>query len=229
MPGLVENTTRRGRRVFGAIPRIASSNHLINSYLKKEGLKKLNIGCGHNSLEGWLNIDYFPEIPSVAHFDARKRFPLPSAAFDYVFCEHMIEHVVYQDGLRMLSEAYRVLKPKGRIRVSTPDLKFLVELYSADKTHVQSDYINWSAERFTPNGLKTDTFVINNFVRAWGHRFIYDKKTLRHSLETTGFTQIEQFSINQSNDPELNHLENAARMPDGFFQLESLTLEATKP
>lgn len=227
--GLIETGKRRACRVIHAMPRILNSQHLINAYLKDGSAKKLNIGCGHNALPGWLNVDYFPEIPHVAHFNAAKAFPLPPDTFDYVFCEHMIEHVVYEDGLNMLKECFRVLKPKGRIRVSTPDLKFLVDLYSENKTRLQTDYINWATGRFIPADFKSDTFVINNFVRDWGHRFIYDRKTLSRALEASGFVHVESFAINQSNDAELRNLENDSRMPEGFFQLESFTLEATKP
>jgi hypothetical protein len=70
--------------------------------------------------------------------------------------------------------------------------------------------------------------VINNFVRNWGHLFIYDEKTLRHSLETAGFAEVESFRLNESNDPNLRNLENEKRMPEGFLQFESFTLEAVK-
>ena len=58
---------------------------------------------------------------------------------------------------------------------------------------------------------------------------IYDPKTLARSLEMAGFVAIEHFDINRSNDAALMDLENPSRMPPGFLQLESFTLEATKP
>ena len=61
--------------------------------------------------------------------DITKKFPFVSSTFDYVFSEHMIEHIKYQDGLKMLNESFRVLKPSGKIRISTPDLQFLLDLY----------------------------------------------------------------------------------------------------
>ena len=75
--------------------------------------------------------------------------------------------------------------------------------------------------------------VFNNFIRNWGHLFIYDKETMTHSLTAAGFVNIEQFSINDSKDVELKNLENEARrikkgMSPGFLQLESMTFEGTK-
>ena len=63
------------------------------------------------------------------YLDATQTFPLPDCSFDYIFSEHMIEHVTYQNGKRMILECYRVLKPGGLLRISTPDLSFLVDLY----------------------------------------------------------------------------------------------------
>ena len=101
---------------------------LVRDYLRQHGPKKLHLGCGQNAIPGWLNTDYYPRRQDILHLDATKPFPLPAESFDYVFSEHMIEHITYHDGLTMLKESRRVLKPGGRIRISTPDLKFLIEL-----------------------------------------------------------------------------------------------------
>ena len=45
----------------------------------------------------------------------------------------MIEHLKYSDGQNMLKESFRVLKPKGKIRISTPDLQFLIDLTKRKK------------------------------------------------------------------------------------------------
>jgi hypothetical protein len=43
-----------------------------------------------------------------------------------------------------------------------------------------------------------ETFVINNFVRDWGHTFIYDEKTLRGAMTSVGFAQITKFDLQES-------------------------------
>lgn len=201
---------------------------LVSRYLDKNGTRKLHIGCGGNVLDGWLNSDYFPKNPMVIHLDATRQFPFASDTFDYIFSEHMIEHIKYFEGVHMLKECSRTLKPGGRIRISTPDLQFLISLYSEEKSDLQRDYINWACDTFVRNDVKNDTMVINNFVRDWGHLFIYDEKTLRKALETAGFVDIMAFKINESNDVALRGLENESRMPAGFLKLESFTLEARK-
>jgi predicted SAM-dependent methyltransferase len=141
----------------------------------------------------------------------------------------MIEHIPYAKGNNMLRESFRVLKNGGRIRITTPDLAFLISLYRADKSELQKEYI-WRSPQLFPDiyPLGQDTFIINGFVRAWGHEFIYDEKVLRHSLEAAGFKEITSLDLNKSEIAELNELENERRMPAGFLQLESFTLEGIK-
>jgi predicted SAM-dependent methyltransferase len=199
------------------------------SYLNAPGLKKLHLGCGGNVLPGWLNTDLEPVVPGVLPLDLTQTFPFPDGTFDYVFSEHVIEHLSYAHGQLMLRQCHRVLKPGGRLRVSTPDLAFLVGLYSPEKSELQRRYIKWATKQFIPGApYAEDTFVINNFVRDWGHTFIYDEKVLRDSLRNAAFQSIERCELKESPDPNLRGLENETRLPPGFLALETLTLEVVK-
>ena len=224
VPGAVP-TYRNLRNIRNAV----ASKRAISDYLATHATRKLHIGCGENVLPDWLNSDFRPYRNDVVHLDATKPFPLPDKSFESVYSEHMIEHVTYANGLKMLVECHRILQPGGFIRISTPDLQFLVELYASTKSKLQEDYIRWTAIRFLENIEPTDTVVINNFVRAWGHQFIYDRKTLARSLEQVGFDDVRVCALNESEHPELRGLENEARMPPGFLRLESLILEARRP
>lgn len=200
----------------------------IRAHLGAE-TRKLHLAAGSNVLPGWLNSDIYSS-PGVVYVDATKRLPFGENVFDYVFNEHMIEHISYSKALDFLAEVYRVLKPGGKLRVATPDLLFLIELYRQDKSPLQAAYIEWATDRFAESvGAYADTFVINNFVRDWGHTFIYDEKVLQSAMEKVGFADVVRRRVNQSDDEALRGLENDNRMPEGFLELESLILEGTKP
>jgi predicted SAM-dependent methyltransferase len=206
-----------------------SEKTYVASHLSATIPSKLHLGCGFNVLPGWLNTDYYPPKDGTVHLDATSPYPWPDNTFDFIFSEHMIEHVPYAAGRRMLEECFRVLKPGGRIRISTPDLKFLISLYDATQD-IQRAYIEWSTKRFISWAPEAaDTFVINNFVRDWDHAFIFDEKTLAKAMTGAGFDTLSRCLLRESASPELRDLENDTRMPDGFLQLETLTLEATKP
>jgi predicted SAM-dependent methyltransferase len=211
-------------RKFGSIDR-----QLLVDYLNQNEIRKLHIGCGFNPLDGWLNSDYKPAPFNILRLDATQPFSIENNEFDYVFSEHMIEHISYSEGLLMLTECFRILRKNGTIRVSTPNLPFLIDLYKNEKSNQQIEYIKWATDNFiTETDYYDDTFVINNFVRDWGHRFIYDEKTLRSSLEKAGFTKITRCDLNQSEKNSLRNLENEERMPAGFLKLETLILEGKK-
>jgi len=198
-------------------------------YLAESSAPKLHIGCGDRLLTGWLNTDYEPELPLVMHLDAREHFPFKDETFDHIYSEHVIEHMSYWDGVKMLTECFRVLKISGKIRISTPDLAFLIDLTRRDKSDLQRAYIKWAANTFTPGAPDdNEVFVINNFVRNWGHTFIYDENTLRGAMTGAGFTTITKCNQHESTDPALRNLENEKHLPPHFLRLETLTLEGSK-
>jgi predicted SAM-dependent methyltransferase len=203
---------------------------LANAYLnEKNERKRLHIGCGGNVLPGWLNSDYYPRSPSILYIDATEQFPFGDGIFDYIFSEHMIEHVPLTDGFSMLRECHRVLRKGGRIRISTPDLRFVVSLYTDEPSELQKQYINWSTKEFANWAPYPDArYVVNNFVRDWGHQFIYDEETLRFAMQKAGFADVIRCKLQSSECEYLRKLENETRMPKGFLALETLTLEATK-
>ncbi|MEI8350450.1 MAG: methyltransferase domain-containing protein [Candidatus Omnitrophota bacterium] len=211
------------RRILGI------DKKLVAAYTGQHSVKKIHLGCGDHELCGWLNTDSSP-LPKVVYLDATKTFPFPDGTFDYVFSEHLIEHMNYAKGLHMLSQCYRILKPGGRIRIATPDLGFLIALCATNLSGLQQQYIKWMMDTYMPEVVQYDAvFVVNYFFRNWEHCFIYDEKTLRWVLEHSGFTAIARHNVGSSQVQELKGIENQARMPAGFLALETIVLEAVKP
>jgi predicted SAM-dependent methyltransferase len=203
---------------------LGGDKRIIRRYLAQHEVKKLQLGCGPNIFEGWLNSDYFPRLSSAICLDTTSTYPFEDETFDYIFSEHMIEHVSYEKGQLMLRECLRVLKDGGKIRISTPDLAFLIALYQTDKSDLR-EFIRWSTEEFVEGApFCEDTFVINHFFRGWGHMFLYDEKVLHFCLKNAGFERITKCALNQSEDEVLRNLENGSRSE----RPETLILEATK-
>jgi predicted SAM-dependent methyltransferase len=203
----------------------------IANYLKTTGTKKLHLGTSNNVLEGWLNTDIFLNSKSVVYLDATRRFPFDDATFEYVMAEHMIEHIDYAAAQIMLHECFRVLKPGGRIRLATPDLKVLLALHSTDKTEIQRRYVDWIVSRVLPTaGERQDVFVINNAFRAWGHQFLYDHDTLLRAVATAGFQNVRFYQSGVSDDTHLKGIESHGRevQAEDMVQFETMVVEASK-
>lgn len=99
---------------------------------------KLNLGCGHNKLDGYCNVDVVSDYSPDAVVDLEK-FPWPwkDSTVDEIALCHVLEHLgesrdIY---LGVWKEMYRVLKPNGRVHITVPH--WLHENFAHDPTHVR--------------------------------------------------------------------------------------------
>lgn len=191
----------------------------------------LFIGSGAMMLDGWLCTDLVPVRRAVVYLDATRRWPMPSASFRYITCEHMIEHVPYEAGLQVLSEAHRVLQRDGVLRISTPNLDVFRLLPDSDDPDVQ-DYIRWSNRTFGSAAQRVDeaspVHVMNRIMHAFGHIYLYDEETLRRVLTRAGFREVVRCEPGMSRHAELVGVDRHADLiGDTANRIESLILEAT--
>ena len=204
----------------------------IRTYLKTHQTRKLHLGAEFNFLEGWLNTDLYPKSSQFVFLDVTKNFPFEDQTFDYIFSEHMIEHLAYAEGVFMLHECYRVMKPNGTIRLATPDLEVIIGLYSPKKSELEHKYIKHVTDRFLGeiNDYR-EAFVINNAFRGWGHQFIYDHATLQKVLQEAGFIDVTCYVSGESNDPNLRGIEFHHKVVENeeMNQFETMVLEAKRP
>ncbi len=205
---------------------------IVRRYLAAHPIAKLQIGAGPSRNPEWLNTDISASYsPGSMFMDATKPFPVEDGSFDYIFSEHMIEHVSYAQGTFMLKECRRALKPGGRIRIATPDLHRLLGLFSPEKNGIEERYIRWTTDHFFPEVPDYhETFVLNNAFRNWGHQFIYDEATLRRALELAGFVDIVRYEPGVSDDPHLRGIEQHGEeiRDEEINRFETMVLEARR-
>jgi predicted SAM-dependent methyltransferase len=213
----------------------------IRRYLDGHDVKKLELGAGEHPLPGWLCTDIDPTLSRspaaggapVVFLDATRRFPFADGTFDYVFSEHMVEHLSYDAARFMLAECRRVLRPQGVLRIATPDLERLLALYEhrRDPAPDETAYVTWVARTFfaDPNRA-TAPFVLNNAFRAWGHQFLFDEETLRALLADAGFVKARRVAVGESQHVHLRGLERHACAvgDEAMTSFETLVLEAEK-
>lgn len=205
----------------------------IHRYLESHRVRKLQIGAGPTVIDGWLVTDLEPQSKQgTIYLDATQPLPFDDTCLDYVYSEHMIEHITFEQGRRMLAECFRVLRPGGSIRIATPDLRVLIELFAANPQPAQLKYIAWTTDKFIPDaGVYNPVFVLNNAVRAWGHQFLYDKPLLARALSEAGFDEIRDYRPNESGDPELRGIERHGlhHHSEEMNAFETFIMEARRP
>ncbi|MFX0036490.1 MAG: methyltransferase domain-containing protein [Candidatus Hermodarchaeota archaeon] len=93
---------------------------------------KLNVGCGNDIREGWINLDIIKsEGVDVVHDLNKIPLPFEDNSFDYILCKDVLEHVNY---VTLMNELHRTLKKGGILRIRVPH--FTSKSNYADPTHI---------------------------------------------------------------------------------------------
>jgi predicted SAM-dependent methyltransferase len=190
--------------------------------------KKLHLGCGNHLLKGWLNSDILEIEEGMVFIDVREKLPFEKNCLDFIFSEHLLEHLTHEEGVHLIAECFRTLKSGGVLRLSTPDLAFLIDLYVSNDLE-NRDYIHWAFDVYWPRREQSKALALNYYLTSWGHKCIYDYDLLRATFHKAGFKDIRKAKVGESHIPELRGLEGHGRaITERWNRKESLVVEATK-
>lgn len=107
----------------------------VAKFRKYDSLK-LNVGCGEAKYFGWVNIDIEPGADLV--MDVRKGLPFDDNSVDFIYNEHLLEHLAFEEGEKVLREFKRCLKKAGVLRIAMQDLDWVIQENNKD-----FKYQNW--------------------------------------------------------------------------------------
>ena len=100
---------------------------------------KLNLGCGFDKRDGWLNVDSFAECDPDQMLDSEQTpWDLPDNAFEHVRLKHVLEHVGQDFTVfaAVMREIYRVTAPGGLVEIHVPHVRH--DTFWSDPTHVRA-------------------------------------------------------------------------------------------
>lgn len=211
---------------------------------------KLNLGASIEELqpewlgislwegnEKFINIDnlqkYTPTNGYAFYYDLTQPLPFEDNSIEVIFSSHFIEHIHLIEAQQLIKESYRVLKPGGIIRFITPDMDIWVDkLYNTDEVFFkkyQQIITKHFGEWHEFSKLTTPLQMLNCMLFAWGHKWMWDFKTLKEEFNKVGFQKIEKKNYLESNIPDINNIENC--LPPKLIanrNMESLFIEAQK-
>ena len=110
-----------------------------------EEVINLNLACGNTRMTGFIGVDITPgERVDVVH-DLKKPLPWKDETVSIIFASHIIEHFWYHELDTILKDWCRVLKPKGKLDIWTPNFRMLIKLREAPDKVLNSAmlYMNW--------------------------------------------------------------------------------------
>src|SRR5260221_267479 len=100
---------------------------------------KLNLGCGQNHLEGYVNIDKAPRAkPDVLHDLEEFPWPFEDSSIEEVVLNHVLEHLGADPDvfIAVFIELYRICKKGALVRIAVPDPRH--DHFYGDPTHVRA-------------------------------------------------------------------------------------------
>ncbi len=185
--------------------------------LKKEQTNLLNLCCGTNKFEGWVNADFLKDLKFWNKSNKQMewmldlRLPLncDDDVWDGVFSEHTLEHLYPMQVLNLLKELNRTMKPGAWLRIAVPDLKKYVSYYC--EKDVDEKFAEWS----------TGCEAIRSLTQNYLHVSVWDSQLLGNFLQESGFVNIKEVSFMEGSD-ELLLKDSRHR------KWESLYIEAQK-
>jgi predicted SAM-dependent methyltransferase len=188
---------------------------------------RVNIGCGSNPTQGWINLDVTSHT-GVYFWDCRSGLPFSDGAVAAIYSEHCFEHLDLEREARpFLRECLRCLSPGGVVRIVVPDAGAYLRAYSGlwellAKMRPLHRTANGWRDPWLGEVYQTKMQFMNAIFRqGYDHKYAYDNETLILVMREAGFRDavVQQFGI--SLDPKMAPDSNDRRT-------ESLYVEAVK-
>jgi predicted SAM-dependent methyltransferase len=207
------------------------------------GTGGLNIGCGSNVVEGWVNCDRlfgtlafrlgraigWPRYRKCRGvkclgLDARRRLPFTDGSVDAIYEQHMLYAFELADTQHFFRECYRVLRTGGILRVNEDDLRTIASSY-LEGTQQLIGHVNRSSF-VRAVGIVYPADALSALFKRWRSlRWFYDAQSLAGHLAEAGFHPVEAAGFRQSRIADIAILEKDNRENP----LGQVWLEAIKP
>jgi len=196
---------------------------------------KLNLGCGFQTPDGWVNVDYafgarlsrmflFRALnnkmnifggcwaPSIFIHNLREKLPWADDSVDVVYSSHTLEHFTKPEGRQFLEECHRVLRCGGVVRIIVPDLSSIIQKYnSGDLT--APDFMKAIGVVHTALGFLCINYFKNYFS---SHKCMYDSSSLVDILNDIGFS-AKKCSAFESEINDIETIEQVGRTLDAVI------------
>lgn len=99
---------------------------------------KLNLGCGYNKAEGWINVDKYATCSPDLQVDLEQTpWPFETSSVDEILLNHTLEHLGESSSvfLAMMVEIYRVCRNGAVVQINVPHPRH--DNFINDPTHVR--------------------------------------------------------------------------------------------
>lgn len=178
-------------------------------------MRKIQFGAGGLHIEGWENYDGPDTV------DITKPLPFPDRSVDVVFADMCLEHVTHREAWSFLEECFRVLAPRGLIRMTVPDFQRIWKLKDPDWLRVNRQVTG------NDGSLREQMRTV---IFGHGHQAIWSAQLLKAVMEAIGFDWVTVQLAGESDFEELRNIEQHHRSVGvAVASAESGCVEGVKP
>ena len=140
-------------------------------------LKKLHLGCGNKRMEGYINVD-IRSNNAVDIVSDLKNLSFKPSTFDVIYSCAVIEHFGRKEWFNLLKSWTTLLKPGGKIYLSTSDFDAITERYQKTKNLDELLGLLIGGQKYEYD---------------W-HGMVFNFKILKESLEKLGYQDVQRYN-----------------------------------
>ena len=153
-------------------------------------MRKLNIGCGLDYREGFINIDgsdALPRVDKIINFSSESLLNyFKEGTIDFILANDFIEHHFHWEAVKILKDFFNLLKAGGILEMRLPDFEYIS---SSWQNSPENKIAFLFGGQDIPQGEK-DTTSRKKFPQFFCHKYAYTQKSMRLELEAIGFIKI---------------------------------------
>ena len=141
-------------------------------------MTKLNLGCGYNILDGYVNIDKVQTTPETIVANILT-LDFPDESVTEIYLRHVIEHFFEDEIRQLLQNCHRLLQKGGSLIIETPDFELIAEAWFNGALSKQ--LLNWTLFGFTAHETTRERDI------HMLHKYVFDADLLSAFLQEYGF------------------------------------------
>lgn len=150
---------------------------------------KLNIGCGLDYKDGFINIDGSSVLAKVDKvIDLEKETLLKyfdSNSVSHILANDIIEHLFHWEAVRLFKDIYDLLKDDGTCEIRVPDCEYII----SSSVSINDKLVLLFGGQDIPQGSMDESR--QKYPQYFCHKYGWTMKRMWAALDAIGFRKID--------------------------------------
>lgn len=174
-------------------PRVLGNDQLFDvaANASRSGTR-LNVGCGTDYREGFINIDGSTTLPKVDKVIDISTDSLvnhfPEKSVDYILANDIVEHHFHWEAVKLMTDFFMLLKPGGLCEIRVPDCLHIME---AEGYTPELKLVLLFGGQDVPRGIDAEMDESRKkFPQYFCHKYGWSMERMANDLRKIGFSDF---------------------------------------